>query len=160
PRGFMMKPDPARTLRELAVAGFPVAAKELTAGGALPLADSAAWVRARGVGSLAVDLAGLDPEFRGLAGLRAGACRDRGPHGASNHDEAPDAGRHRGAHGARAAARVRRPRGTARDGAARDRGRDARAPARRRAAGLGRRAAGRTPARVPVVGGTRRRVER
>jgi hypothetical protein len=67
----MMKPDPARTLRELAEARFPVVAKELTAGGAVPLEEGAAWARAQGVRSLAVDLADLDPDFTGLVSLRA-----------------------------------------------------------------------------------------
>jgi hypothetical protein len=70
-KGFMMKPDPARTLRELAEARFPVVAKELTAGGAVPLEEGAAWARAQGVRSLAVDLADLDPDFTGLVSLRA-----------------------------------------------------------------------------------------
>ncbi len=71
PRGFMMKPDPALTLREVAAAGFPVVGKELTAGGAVPLAEGAAWARAHGAAGVAADLADLDPEFAGLAGLRA-----------------------------------------------------------------------------------------
>ncbi len=71
PRGFMMKPDPARTLRELAVARFPVAAKEITAGGAVPLEEAARWARAQGAATLAVDLADLDADFAGLVALRA-----------------------------------------------------------------------------------------
>src|SRR6185436_17926747 len=63
PRGFMMKPDPARTLRELAVTRIPVIAKELTAGGAVPLAEGAAWARSHGAVGLAIDLADLDPDF-------------------------------------------------------------------------------------------------
>jgi hypothetical protein len=46
-------------------------AKELTAAGAVPLEEGAAWARARGVRSLAVDLADLDPDFTGLVSLRA-----------------------------------------------------------------------------------------
>jgi hypothetical protein len=71
PRGFMMKPDPARTLRELKAARFPVVAKELTAGGAVALEAGAAWAREQGASSLAVDLADLDVDFTGLVTLRA-----------------------------------------------------------------------------------------
>jgi hypothetical protein len=70
PRGFMMKPDPARTLRELAATRIPVIAKELTAGGAVPLAEGAAWARGHGASGIAVDLADLDADLGGLAGLR------------------------------------------------------------------------------------------
>jgi hypothetical protein len=71
PRGMMMKPDPERVLRELAVARVPVVAKELTAGGTVPLAEGAAWARARGAAGVAVDLADLGPELEGLVELRA-----------------------------------------------------------------------------------------
>ena len=70
PRGFMMKPDPARTLRELSATSIPVIAKELTAGGAVPLPEGAAWARGHGAAGLAVDLADLDPDLGGLTGLR------------------------------------------------------------------------------------------
>jgi len=69
--GFMMKPDPARTLRELEAASFPVIAKELTAGGAVPLAAGAAYARSKGASGLAVDLADLDREFAELSALKA-----------------------------------------------------------------------------------------
>jgi hypothetical protein len=69
PLGFMMKPDPARTLREISSARFPVVAKELTAGGAVSLADGAAYARANGAAGLSVDLADLDPEWTGLERL-------------------------------------------------------------------------------------------
>jgi len=70
PRGFMMKPDPARTLRELEVTRVPVIAKELTAGGAVPLAEGAAWARGHGAAGLAVDLADLGGGLDELAALR------------------------------------------------------------------------------------------
>ncbi|HTO92077.1 MAG TPA: hypothetical protein VMJ70_13170 [Candidatus Sulfotelmatobacter sp.] len=69
PMGFMMKPDPARTLREIAAARFPLVAKELTAGGANPLAVGAAYARAHGAQGLAIDLADLDPDMGGLTAL-------------------------------------------------------------------------------------------
>ena len=70
PKGFMMKPDPERTQRELAVTKIPVIAKELTAGGAVPLATGAAWARAHGARGVAVDLADLDADLAGLAAAR------------------------------------------------------------------------------------------
>jgi len=73
PRGFMMKPDPERTLRELAVTSIPVIAKELTAGGTVPIAEGAAWARAHGARGVAFDLVDLDSELRGLAEARGAA---------------------------------------------------------------------------------------
>lgn len=70
PRGFMMKPDPESTLRELGASRIPVIGKELTAGGAVPLAEGAAWARAQGAAGIAADLADLDPDLNGLAALR------------------------------------------------------------------------------------------
>ena len=45
PRGFMMKPDPESTLRELGACRFPVVGKELTAGGSVPLASGMVMAR-------------------------------------------------------------------------------------------------------------------
>jgi len=69
-RGFMMKPDAESTLRELGASRIPVIAKELTAGGAIDLAEGAAWARAHGARGIVADLADLDPDLNGLAALR------------------------------------------------------------------------------------------
>lgn len=69
-QGFMMKPDPARTLRELASAPFPVLAKELTAGGAVPLEAGAAYARSKGASGVVVDLADLDRDLAALSTLK------------------------------------------------------------------------------------------
>jgi len=71
PAGFMMKPTPGRALEEIAIADFPVLAKELTAGGTLDLAASATWARDRGAAGLVVDLADLGGDASRLAQLRA-----------------------------------------------------------------------------------------
>lgn len=71
PRGFMMKPTPARVLEELAISDVPVLAKELTAGGTVPLDEAAAWARKHALAGLVVDLADVNGDARALATLRA-----------------------------------------------------------------------------------------
>jgi hypothetical protein len=71
PSGFMMKPTPSRALEEVSIADVPVLAKELTAGGTLDLAASAAWARAHGASGLVVDLADVGGDASRLAGLVA-----------------------------------------------------------------------------------------
>jgi hypothetical protein len=67
----MMKPTPARVLEEVAISDVPVLAKELTAGGTIPLDEAAAWARERAVAGLVVDLADVTGDARALAALRA-----------------------------------------------------------------------------------------
>lgn len=67
--GFMMKPTPSRVLQEIAIAEFPVLAKELTAGGTLALADSARYAVGRGASGLVVDLADVAGDASKLSGL-------------------------------------------------------------------------------------------
>ncbi|MFN8587798.1 MAG: hypothetical protein U0704_08325 [Candidatus Eisenbacteria bacterium] len=75
PTGFMMKPTPERTLQEIAIAEFPVLAKELTAGGTQPLADSAKHALGKGAAGLVVDLADVGGDASKLGGLLAGAVK-------------------------------------------------------------------------------------
>ena len=75
PTGFMMKPTPSRVLEEIAIAEFPVLAKELTAGGTQPLMDSAKYALSKGAAGLVVDIADVGGDASKLAGLFAGAKR-------------------------------------------------------------------------------------
>jgi len=67
--GFMMKPTPSRALTEISIAEFPVLAKELTAGGTLPLSDSARYALGKGASGLVVDLADVAGDASKLKGL-------------------------------------------------------------------------------------------
>ena len=75
PSGFMMKPTPSVTLRELSITEVPVLAKELTAGGTQALVAAAAWAREHGAQGRVVDLADVGGDARGLAVLRETAGR-------------------------------------------------------------------------------------
>ncbi len=75
PTGFMMKPTPERVLQEIGIAEFPVLAKELTAGGTQPLADSARHALSKGAAGLVVDLADVGGDAAKLGGLLAGAVK-------------------------------------------------------------------------------------
>jgi len=71
PRGLLMKPTPAELLAELARTEVPVLAKELRAGGTVPLAEGARYAREHGARGLVTDLIDLDdlgPELRELRG--------------------------------------------------------------------------------------------
>ena len=67
--GFMMKPTPSRALEEIAIADFPVLAKEITAGGTLDLNASGAYALEKGASGLVVDLADIGGEMSRLTGL-------------------------------------------------------------------------------------------
>jgi len=71
PRGLLMKPSPAEVLAELARARVPVLAKELTAGGVVPLADGARFAREHGASGVVVDLGELGSLEEIPAGVRA-----------------------------------------------------------------------------------------
>ena len=71
PRGLLMKPTPAELLAELKRAEVPVLAKELRAGGTVPLAEGARYAREHGAHGLVTDLIDLEDlgaELRELRG--------------------------------------------------------------------------------------------
>jgi hypothetical protein len=70
PRGLLMKPSASELLEELARSTVPVVAKELRAGGTVPLAEGARFALRHGAHGLAPDLVDLDDlaaELRELA---------------------------------------------------------------------------------------------
>ena len=71
PRGMLMKPTPEELLAELRRTEIPVLAKELRAGGTVPLAEGASYARAAGAKGLVADLIDLEDlgsELRALRG--------------------------------------------------------------------------------------------
>ena len=69
PRGLMMKPTPASVEAELARTEIPVLAKELRAGGAVPLVDGARYALEHGAKGLVPDLVDVEDlavEFKEL----------------------------------------------------------------------------------------------
>lgn len=71
PRGMLMKPSPQELLDELRRTEVPVLAKELRAGGTVPLAEGASYARAAGAKGLVADLIDLEDlgsELRALRG--------------------------------------------------------------------------------------------
>ena len=71
PRGMLMKPTPEEVLDELRRTEIPVLAKELRAGGTVPLAEGASYARAAGAKGLVADLIDLEDlgsELRALRG--------------------------------------------------------------------------------------------
>jgi len=71
PRGMLMKPSPEELLAELRRTEIPVLAKELRAGGTVPLAEGASYARAAGAKGLVADLIDLEDlgsELRALRG--------------------------------------------------------------------------------------------
>lgn len=70
PRGLLMKPTPAELLEELSRSEVPVLAKELRAGGTVPLADGARFAREHGAFGLVPDLVDLDDMGTELRALR------------------------------------------------------------------------------------------
>lgn len=71
PRGMLMKPSPQELLDELRRTEVPVLAKELRAGGTVPLAEGASYARAAGAKGLVADLIDLEDlgsELRTLRG--------------------------------------------------------------------------------------------
>ena len=69
PRGLMMKPTPSAVVAELARTEIAVLAKELRAGGAVPLVEGASYALARGAKGLVpdlVDVEDLAAEFKEL----------------------------------------------------------------------------------------------
>lgn len=71
PRGMLMKPTPEELLDELRRTEIPVLAKELRAGGTVPLAEGARYARAAGAKGLVcdlIDLEDLGSELRALRG--------------------------------------------------------------------------------------------
>ena len=71
PRGLLMKPTPADVVAEIRRSKVPVLAKELRAGGAVTLAEGAAFARASGAHGLVpdfVDVEDLGSELRALRG--------------------------------------------------------------------------------------------
>jgi hypothetical protein len=71
PRGMLMKPTPEELLDELRRTEIPVLAKELRAGGTVPLAEGASYARAAGAKGLVcdlIDLEDLGSELRALRG--------------------------------------------------------------------------------------------
>lgn len=71
PRGLLMKPTAAEVVEEIRRSPVPVLAKELRAGGTVPLAEGAAFARASGAHGLVpdfVDLEDLGSELRALRG--------------------------------------------------------------------------------------------
>lgn len=69
PRGLMMKPSPAETLEQLARSPVPVLARELRAGGVVPLAEGARFAIERGAHGLVPDLVDLDDLAGDLSSL-------------------------------------------------------------------------------------------
>jgi hypothetical protein len=70
PRGWRMKPDPAAVLAALARGSVPVVAKELCAGGTVPLDEGVAFARAHGAHGVAIDLGDLEDVGSDLRRLR------------------------------------------------------------------------------------------
>lgn len=71
PAGLMMKPSPEAAVAAVRVSPFPVLAKEVRAGGAVALAEGAAWARGHGATGVLADLVDLEDGVSGLAGARA-----------------------------------------------------------------------------------------
>ena len=76
PRGLMMKPSPQELLAELARSSVPVLARELRAGGTVPLAEGARFAMARGARGLVADVVDMDDMAGEMSVLRAIAARE------------------------------------------------------------------------------------